>query len=82
MAQVVMGIFFLPKFTYITEKHVTGSSERGQKSSTLVRRASIRMMAYLDMNHSIVKCHVEYFAQQITTQFIYQEEGWREGMHG
>jgi hypothetical protein len=55
MAQVVMGIFFLPKFTYITEKHITGSSERGQKSSTLVRRASIRTMAYLDMNHSKVK---------------------------
>jgi hypothetical protein len=40
-----------------------------------MRRASIRTMAYLDMNHSIVECHVEYFAQQITTQFIYQEEG-------
>jgi len=67
MALVVMGIFFLPKITYITEKHVTGSSERGQKSSTWVRRACIRTMTYLDQNHSIVKCHVEYFAQQITT---------------
>jgi hypothetical protein len=63
MAQVVMGIFFLPKFTYITEKHITGSSERGQKSSTWVRRASIRTMARLDQNHSEGK----YFAQQITT---------------